>query len=205
MTWLSEIICLPLFSPFLNWDTQFSVTEIKMEYDHSRRLFIILYCITQRKAANTQNQIHYLGMFGIFAKWLLKSTAALTWYTWIRVMKVKWCKWCNIWMLAVPFCPLSKVSLPPTVKRRSCPHPPVKRRRAISGRMKTCSARWSAWKGFPPGTKRRLRGILLWWADKLSFLCCSLQHRCGGTGAAAAAGLPVKSRHYAVSSKCLLM
>lgn len=49
-----------------------------MEYDHSCRLFIILYCITQRNAANTQNQILYLGMFGIFAKWLLKSTAALT-------------------------------------------------------------------------------------------------------------------------------
>lgn len=88
----------------VKWCLGYQKSSASPFFPFSRRLFIILYCITQRKAANTQNQIHYLGMFGIFAKWLLKSTAALTWYTWIRVMKVKWCKWCNIWMLPVPFC-----------------------------------------------------------------------------------------------------
>lgn len=55
-----------------------------------------------------------------------------------------------------------------TVRKRSCLHPPAKKTRAISGRTRICLAKWSVWRGWPPGTKRRPHGILLWWAHGLS-------------------------------------
>lgn len=55
----------------------------------------------------------------------------------------------------------------PTVRKKSCLHPPVRKRKAISGRMRICLAKWSVWTGSPLETKRRPRGILLWWAHSL--------------------------------------
>lgn len=72
---------------------------------------------------------------------------------------------------------LGKLSFPPTVKKKSCLHPPVKKRRVISGRMRICSAKWSVWRGSPQGTKRRPRGILLWWAHSSS-LWTNRDHCC---------------------------
>lgn len=65
----------------------------------------------------------------------------------------------------------SNISIPSTVRKRSCLHPPARKRRATSGRMRICLAKWCVWKGSPPGTRRRPRGILLWWAHSLF---CSL-------------------------------
>ena len=70
-------------------------------------------------------------------------------------------------MLTVPslkYYPVSmnKPSFSPTAKKKRCLHPPAKKRRAISGKTRICLAKWSVWKGSPPGTKRRPRGILLW-------------------------------------------
>lgn len=56
----------------------------------------------------------------------------------------------------------SNISIPSTVRKRSCLHPPARKRRATSGRMRICLAKWCVWTGSPPGTRRRARGTLLW-------------------------------------------
>lgn len=93
---------------------------------------------------------------------------------------------------------LNKLSFsPPTVRKKSCLHPPVKKTRVISGRMRICLAKWSVWRGSPPGTKRRPRGTLLWWAHSLpSFTAlCSISVNKPGPLL-----LVLHSQHCAISS-----
>lgn len=94
--------------------------------------------------------------------------------------------------------PVTKLPSFLTVRKKSCLHPPAKKTRAFSGRMRICLAKWSVWRGSSLGTRRRPHGILLWWAHGLSSFC-SLLHQCERTGAAAPCPLP-HMQHCAVSS-----